>query len=102
MLFCGIDRVFRPVGGQLIQAQSTRRSESISVRRMFPSGRGGHIDCRPPNCRMPAGLNIKIPEPFALDLWRHEIAHWLPAAARTKWRKQSFFGGLYQKVVITR
>jgi ubiquinone/menaquinone biosynthesis C-methylase UbiE len=41
-------------------------------------------------------------EPFALDLWRHEIAHWLPAAARTKWRKQSFFGGLYQKVVITR
>jgi ubiquinone/menaquinone biosynthesis C-methylase UbiE len=41
-------------------------------------------------------------EPFALDLWRDEIAHWLPAAARAGWRKQSFFGGLYQKVVITR
>jgi ubiquinone/menaquinone biosynthesis C-methylase UbiE len=41
-------------------------------------------------------------EPFALDLWRHEIAHWLPAAARAGWRKQSFFGGLYQKVVIRR
>jgi ubiquinone/menaquinone biosynthesis C-methylase UbiE len=41
-------------------------------------------------------------EPFALDLWRHEIAHWLPAAARTESRKQSFFGGLYQKVVIRR
>jgi ubiquinone/menaquinone biosynthesis C-methylase UbiE len=41
-------------------------------------------------------------EPFALDLWRHEIAHWLPAAARGGWRKQSFFGGLYQKVVIRR
>jgi ubiquinone/menaquinone biosynthesis C-methylase UbiE len=41
-------------------------------------------------------------EPFALDLWRHEIAHWLPATARTGWRKQSFFGGLYQKIVITR
>jgi len=40
-------------------------------------------------------------EPFALDLWRDEIAHWLPAAARAGWRKQSFFGGLYQKVVIT-
>jgi ubiquinone/menaquinone biosynthesis C-methylase UbiE len=41
-------------------------------------------------------------EPFALDLWRHEIAHWLPAGARAGWRKQSFFGGLYQKVVIKR
>ena len=39
-------------------------------------------------------------EPFALDLWRQEITHWLPAAARA--RKQSFFGGLYQKVVIER
>jgi ubiquinone/menaquinone biosynthesis C-methylase UbiE len=41
-------------------------------------------------------------EPFALDLWRHEIAHWLPAAARGRSRRQSFFGGLYQKVVIKR
>jgi ubiquinone/menaquinone biosynthesis C-methylase UbiE len=41
-------------------------------------------------------------EPFALDLWRHEIGHWLPAAARAESRKQSFFGGLYQKVVIRR
>ena len=41
-------------------------------------------------------------EPFALDLWRHELAHWLPAAAQDGWRKQSFFGGLYQKVVIKR
>jgi ubiquinone/menaquinone biosynthesis C-methylase UbiE len=41
-------------------------------------------------------------EPFALDLWRHEIADWLPAAARAGGRKQSFFGGLYQKIVIER
>jgi len=41
-------------------------------------------------------------EPFALDLWRHEIAHWLPAAARAGGHKQSFFGGLYQKIVIKR
>jgi hypothetical protein len=30
------------------------------------------------------------------------IVHWLPAAAWAGWRKQSFFGGLYQKVVIRR
>ena len=42
-------------------------------------------------------------EPFALDLWRQEIADWLPAAsAKRRLRTQSFFGGLYQKVVVTR
>ncbi len=42
-------------------------------------------------------------EPFALDLWRREIAHWLPAGRPLRRvRKQSFFGGLYQKVVATR
>ena len=41
-------------------------------------------------------------EPFALDLWRGEIASWLPRGSVSTLRKQSFFGGLYQKVVITR
>jgi ubiquinone/menaquinone biosynthesis C-methylase UbiE len=45
---------------------------------------------------------LAVLEPFALDLWRHDITHWLPAAARTGLRKQCFFGGLYQKVVISR
>ena len=40
-------------------------------------------------------------EPFALDLWRDEIAEWLPQAS-IHIRKEPFFGGLYQKVVITR
>jgi len=40
-------------------------------------------------------------EPFALDLWRDEIAKWLPCGS-IRVRKESFFGGLYQKVVITR
>jgi ubiquinone/menaquinone biosynthesis C-methylase UbiE len=41
-------------------------------------------------------------EPFAPDLWRNEIASWLPRGNVSKLEKQSFFGGLYQKVVITR
>jgi ubiquinone/menaquinone biosynthesis C-methylase UbiE len=40
-------------------------------------------------------------EPFALDMWRDEILAWLPAGTGIM-RKQSFFGGLYQQVVITR
>jgi ubiquinone/menaquinone biosynthesis C-methylase UbiE len=41
-------------------------------------------------------------EPFALDLWRYEIAKWLPRIGSGGLRKKAFFGGLYQKVVITR
>jgi len=41
-------------------------------------------------------------EPFALELWRDDIAIWLPPDNTTRLRKESFFGGLYQKVVITR
>ena len=42
-------------------------------------------------------------EPFALDLWRQEIADWLPATSQTDdCAHGSFFGGLYQKVVVTR
>jgi len=45
---------------------------------------------------------LAVLEPFALDLWRHEIKDFMPEAARAEWRRQSFFGGLYQKVVIER
>ena len=42
-------------------------------------------------------------EPFALDLWRQEIVDWLPAPlAARKLCNESFFGGLYQKIVLTR
>lgn len=41
-------------------------------------------------------------EPFALDLWRQDIAAWLPAAAGRAVRRDSFFGGLYQRVVVMR
>lgn len=40
-------------------------------------------------------------EPFAMDLWRHEVTEWLPAGARAL-RKETFYGGLYQKLVLTR
>jgi ubiquinone/menaquinone biosynthesis C-methylase UbiE len=40
-------------------------------------------------------------EPFALDLWQRDIAYWLPAAGIRGLRTVSFFGGLYQKVVVT-
>ena len=42
-------------------------------------------------------------EPFALDLWRGEITDWLPSGAKAaQVEKATYFGGLYQKLVIQR
>jgi hypothetical protein len=41
-------------------------------------------------------------EPFALDLWRSEVASWLPTGTGlASVRKRTFFGGLYQLISIT-
>ena len=37
-------------------------------------------------------------EPFAMDLWSHELAEWLPERASI--HKETFYGGLYQKLVV--
>ena len=41
-------------------------------------------------------------EPYAKSLWRHEIADFAGAAGGFVWRKETFFGGLYQKTVARR
>ncbi len=48
-------------------------------------------------------LILKWLEPFAMDLWRSEITAWLPPGKPpARIEKRTYFGGLYQKVVITR
>jgi ubiquinone/menaquinone biosynthesis C-methylase UbiE len=46
------------------------------------------------------GPVLALLEPFALDLWRKEVAEWLSPACQQRLRKRSFFGGLYQQLVI--
>ncbi|HMC16406.1 MAG TPA: rhodoquinone biosynthesis methyltransferase RquA [Albitalea sp.] len=42
-------------------------------------------------------------EPYAFDLWAHDVEHFMPAAAvPATFEKRTFFGGLYQKLVLTR
>jgi ubiquinone/menaquinone biosynthesis C-methylase UbiE len=42
-------------------------------------------------------------EPYAHDLWDHEVARFLPADVELAgFEKRTFFGGLYQKLVLTR
>jgi len=46
---------------------------------------------------------LRTLEPFAMDLWHNEISHWIPDnISCSKIEKTTYFGGLYQKVVVTR
>ena len=47
-------------------------------------------------------LVFKTLEPFAKGLWRNEISYFTKHADRFDWTKETYFGGLYQKVVATR
>jgi ubiquinone/menaquinone biosynthesis C-methylase UbiE len=45
---------------------------------------------------------LRVLEPYALDLWEHDIADWLSAVAPLRQiTKQTFYGDLYQKLLIT-
>lgn len=39
-------------------------------------------------------------EPFAETLWKNEIQHYAAKASKFVWRKKTFFGGVYQCVVV--
>ncbi|NVO13247.1 MAG: methyltransferase domain-containing protein [Rhodoplanes sp.] len=46
---------------------------------------------------------LAVLEPFALDLWNNALQTWMPAPwSKKQWPRQSYFGGLYQKIVVTR
>ena len=79
-----------------------RRTIQEALRVVKPGGRLVILDYHRPRrahpLYWPMVLILKTLEPFALDLWRHEIAEWLPAGLRVA--KRTFFGGLYQLLVI--
>ena len=80
-------------------------SEALRVTK--PGGKLIFVDYHKPVATSPFRY-IMVPilttlEPFAMDVWRGEIVDWLPANIQpAKVEKQTYFGGLYQKVVITR
>lgn len=71
-----------------------------------PGGRVVFIDYHRPEWWHPLkgvmSLVFDFLEPFAKTLWRHEIADLAGDAHGFRWSKQTYFGGLYQKVVAIR
>jgi len=84
-----------------------RKTVAEALRVTKPGGKVIFVDYHKPLASSPFRY-IMVPilttlEPFAMDLWQHEITEWLPAPdCYSHIEKQTYFGGLYQKVVITR
>lgn len=71
-----------------------------------PGGRVVFVDYHKPHWAHPlkivTSLIFDILEPYAKGLWRTEIAEFAANDDRFEWRKETYFGGLYQKVVAER
>jgi len=85
------------------EVRSATLAEALRVTR--PGGKVVIVDYHRPApwhpLRVPMRLVLHTLEPFALDLWRHDITHYLPPGVDSAAiSKSTAFGGLYQKVVI--
>jgi ubiquinone/menaquinone biosynthesis C-methylase UbiE len=83
-----------------------RQTVSESLRVLKPGGRLVVVDYHQPGRGHPLRYLFRPIldrlEPFALDLWNHEISSWFPQGFSPRAvHKQTYYGGLYQKVVIT-
>jgi len=89
------------------QPQEVRRATIAEALRVVrPGGRIVIVDYHRPRRLNPLywpmfGV-LRTLEPYALDLWRHEITDWFPRDARVAdVNKTTSFGSLYQLVTVT-
>lgn len=71
-----------------------------------PGGKVVWVDYHKPHWAHPlkpiTSLVFDLLEPFAKGLWHTEIAELAGNDSRFEWSKETYFGGLFQKVVATR
>ena len=82
----------------------TKHSHAL-LARLSPGGKAVFIDYHAPVPWHPLrGFMRQIYdrlEPFAEAMWHHEISDFASEPASYTWRKETYFGGLYQKTVAS-
>jgi len=83
-----------------------RETVSEALRVLKPGGKLVIVDYHQPRRGHPLRYIFRpildLLEPFALDLWENDISTWFPEEfTPAGLHKQTYYGGLYQKVVIT-
>lgn len=90
------------------QPDSVRRQTlSEAIRVLKPGGNLMIVDYHRPALLHPLRTFLRLVliwlEPFALDIWRNEVISWFPAGFQPKEiRKDTLFGGMYQRISIIR
>ncbi|MEX8504453.1 rhodoquinone biosynthesis methyltransferase RquA [Leptothrix ochracea] len=90
------------------QPEEVRRATLAEALRVLqPGGRIVLVDYHRPRAFHPLygpmALILRQLEPFALDLWRHPLTHWLPTDVSVQVvRHETWFGGLYQLCELRR
>jgi ubiquinone/menaquinone biosynthesis C-methylase UbiE len=83
-----------------------RRVVDALLNSVTPGGKVVFIDYHEPDRRHPLkalmGIVFDYLEPFAKALWRSGISSFATPTENFTWRKETYFGGLYQKVVAER
>ncbi len=97
--------VFFLLHEQPVEARIRTIGEALRVTR--PGGRVIFVDYHHPETFNPLRYVmvpiLRILEPFAMELWHRDIIGLVPGDQRPEaFSKETFFGGLYQKVVLTR
>ena len=73
---------------------------------VVPGGKVVFVDYHRPSYWQPIRYLLSVVndllEPYAKDLWRHDIADFAARAADFDWSKETYFGGVYQKTVARR
>lgn len=76
------------------------------LERVAPGGKALFVDYHEPSRLHPVRYILKLVnrllEPFAMSLWKHELKAFASEPERYSWTKRTFFGGVYQKVVVRR
>jgi len=90
------------------QPEAVRRGTLAEALRVVkPGGKIVIVDYHRPAALHPLRLLMRGVfhrlEPYAMDLWNHEVADFLPADPRpASIEKLTYYGGLYQKLVLIR